>query len=161
VIHLRNIASIIVGINITSVPRRDSSSFITAICMTQRRIKQLCCATVNSAISVSCGRILRDDAFSGTRAHRPCRVGASVRATPAEWCYEWVVRTCSAVCDVPRRHAKATVNNVSIHYLHPAQYWRIVPYGVHPRAESIRTLYAPILVLPIPLRAFFYFTGSI
>lgn len=33
-------------------------------------------------VSVSRECVLRD-AFSGTRAHRPCRVGASVRATPA------------------------------------------------------------------------------
>lgn len=82
--------------------------------------------------------------FGDAGPHRPCRVGASARSTPAEWCCEWVVRTCSAVCNVPRRHAKATVNNVSIHYLHPAQYTSALCHGgVHPRVESIRTLYAP------------------
>lgn len=81
-----------------SVPRRGSSSFIIAICMTQRRIKQPCRATVSPAVSASRGCVLRDDAFSGTRARRPCRVGASVRAcvrasvrmVPAERCCEWV-----------------------------------------------------------------------
>lgn len=94
-------------------------------------------------------------------------------ATDKDLC-EWVAcaRPVFGVCDAPWRHAKATVNNVSIHYLHspildalcdaarPSAPRGATTFVSSPLARFFLSLSLSFSLLTSPFRTFFYFGNT-